>query len=223
MPQVPRDRADVFFFVGNGAPMEDLSDVVTLDCSDAYADLPAKVRSIVRWAQKNGYEFVLKCDDDVVLRPTAFLDSGYEKYEFSGGANRPAMPYTVTFGFCYVLGKRSIDIMSNSPLPGNSFADELWVAQTLWRDQITLTNIGGYSLHTSPQQSGEVQIARCVHLDPPGAYTQEQKLTEFEKIFNSPAWTGVPAVHQLPHNPFPARVYRYGADGCTVNWWDRKR
>jgi len=218
LPQVPRDRADVFFFVGQGDPIPDPERVIELSCSDVYNDLPSKIQTMVQWALRNGYEHFLKIDDDVVLRPLTFLDSGYENHEFSGGENRPGAP-AVTFGFCYVLGKKAMEIVSKSRLP-HDFDDEKWVAQCLWAKSIPLMHFSGYSLHISTSAEPDVQIARCVHLD--NAHSQEQKIREFERIFNSPPWTGKVESSPVPFKTDRRRI-RYEADGCTVNWWSRRR
>jgi hypothetical protein len=216
LPLVPKDRADAFFFVGQGSPISDSESVVELQCSDAYKDLPSKVQNICRWALQNGYDHVLKIDDDVVIRPTLFLDSGFQNYDFSGQENRPGKP-AVTYGFCYTLSRKSMEAVSRAGLP-HDFDDEKWVAQVLYRADIPLTNVSGYSLHQHMNDHAIIQIARCVHLD--ANHNQGQKLHEFERIFNSPVWTGelpAPVTH-----PLPARgpVRRYDSTGLKLDWWD---
>jgi hypothetical protein len=208
LPQVPKDRADIFFFVGKGDPISDSDGIVELDCSDAYKDLPAKIQSITRWALSREYDHLLKIDDDVVLRPQAFLDSGFDKHDFSGGMNRPG-PCPVTFGFCYILSRKSMEAVAVHSLP-HDFDDEKWVAQVLREKGIQLTNADGYSLHQRTTENPSVKIARCVHLD--STHTQAQKLQEFERIFNSPPWTGELL---LP------RKMTYDSTGLITNWWDR--
>ena len=212
LSQVPKDRADAFFFVGTGEPIPDSDGVVELNCSDAYKDLPSKVQAIVRWARQKDYDYVLKIDDDVVLRSAEFLDSGFDKYEFSGGINRPGNA-PVTFGFCYILNKKSMEVISNSPLP-RDFDDERWVAHTLYSKGIPLTNADGYSLHQRTTEDHTVKIARCVHLD--STHTQEQKIQEFEKIFNSPVWSG-----KLETFPLPSGKMTYDRTGLVTDWWSR--
>jgi hypothetical protein len=92
---------------------------------------------------------MLKCDDDTVLRPKELLDSGYEKYEYSGRANRfprPNMPYTVPVGFNYWLSERCRQIIARAKLPPNN-DDEKWVARTLSKHKIFLENTAkGYEI-----------------------------------------------------------------------------
>ena len=68
LPLVPQGL-DVRFFRGRGATREPLADEIFLDCDDSYEGLPNKVQEIVRCAHSHEYDFVLKCDDDVVVKP----------------------------------------------------------------------------------------------------------------------------------------------------------
>jgi hypothetical protein len=141
---VPKDKADVKFFVGRGEPLG--PDTVVLDCDDSYQGLPDKVRSIAKWARDNHYSHMLKCDDDVVLDPEHLLSSGYENYDFVGHRNssheNPIPPY----GFCYWLSSRSINIVADADLPRDNF-DEGWVRTQLYKEGITLHHDSRYFLH----------------------------------------------------------------------------
>ena len=74
--------ADVRFFLGPST-REAQQDEVFLDCDDSYAGLPSKVQAIARWALTNSYDYVVKLDDDVVLRPAQFLNTGFQNYDFT--------------------------------------------------------------------------------------------------------------------------------------------
>jgi hypothetical protein len=82
---VPKE-ADYRFFMGpsTSVPKED---EVLLDCDDSYQGLPSKVQAVVLWALDQGYDYVVKVDDDVVLWPTRFMNSGYHNYDFTGHTN----------------------------------------------------------------------------------------------------------------------------------------
>jgi galactosyltransferase len=200
--QVPRDKCDVMFFMGRGEPRQFLADEVELDCSDKYEHLPEKVQSITRWALDRLYHHMLKCDDDVVLRPTDLLNSGYEKHDFSGKANRPPQPYVVSFGFNYWLSRKSMEIIAKAKLPEDgSNDDEKWVAKNLWDHGISLVNDDRYRLHTGwevypevvyrralrvPRVSAPIKdpqmFSRCIHIEGSDV-SQEMKLKEFRTVF----------------------------------------
>lgn len=199
-PLVPKGKADVYFFVGRGE--REVKGVVELDCDDSYQGLPEKVRAICRWAKEHEYDFMLKCDDDVVLNPVALLSSGYEKHKYSGRANRPPQPYTVPMGFNYWLSKECIEIVSKAPLSDSgSNDDEKWVAKNLWEHGIELKDDQRYHLHfrplepvtkrslraiirpgafVDPSKPEPVYFSRCIHI----GGEQHVKLAEFKKVFN---------------------------------------
>jgi hypothetical protein len=201
MSQVPKEKCDAFFFMGTGELRKFAEDEIELDCSDKYEHLPSKVQSIARWALEREYSHMLKCDDDVVLKPKALLASGYEQYDFSGKANRPPQPYIVSFGFNYWLSRKSMEVIAAAPLPPDgSNDDEKWVAKNLWEYGIELVNDNRYRLH----QGGEVypemtfqrralrahrvqagikdpeMISRCIHME---NAPEDLKLKEFMTVF----------------------------------------
>lgn len=155
LPQVPKEKADVVFFMGRGS-VSKAQDEVVLDCEDSYRGLPEKIRAIARWALEKDYDFFLKCDDDVVLRPTALLACGYDNHDFCGKLNRhpgPQHPYAVTVGFNYWLSKRSMSIIAQSELPiplidsTPDNDDEKWVASKLYEKGIRLHDDRRYEIY----------------------------------------------------------------------------
>lgn len=149
-----RERLDAFFFVGRGSEDVSAPDVVEVDAGDTYFDLPEKIRAIARWAKEHGYEYMAKCDDDVVLLPDLWLQSGFDKLPYSGRANRTPTadnPFWVPMGFFYVFNKRAIDIVAQAEeLPHRwekDNDDERWVAELLHKEGITLSDNVNYRLH----------------------------------------------------------------------------
>src|ERR1035438_8965491 len=68
LPKVPKDKADVFFFMGRGAEVTESDEIVLDGCGDDYGSLPSKIQEIIRWALERGYTNLVKIDNDVVLR-----------------------------------------------------------------------------------------------------------------------------------------------------------
>ena len=135
---------DVIFFYGRGTVKVALEDEIVLDCDDSYQGLPDKVQSIIRWALNHEYDYLLKCDDDVVLSPHKILASGFEKSDFT--AHRCAENSHVPWGFNYWLSNRAMRIMATKDLPqGNN--DEAWVAHSLIKEGIYLNHDPRYNLH----------------------------------------------------------------------------
>lgn len=145
---VPKELADVKFIVGRGEGEVPL-DTLTLDCDDSYQGLPSKVQAIARYAASQGYHHVLKLDDDVIIKPNALLSSGYDKYQYSGRANRrpnAENPFWVPMGFAYWMNSVCMDIISKATLPNNN-DDERWVAESLHRHGIELHDDKRYHLY----------------------------------------------------------------------------
>lgn len=156
MPLVPKDKADVIFFLGRGGTRKPEKDEVFLDCDDSYMGLPDKIREITRWAHARDYSHTLKCDDDVVLDPEALLGSGYDNYDYSGRANRPPtglVPCWVPMGFNYWLSKRSQAYIINADLPEGNNDDEKWVALNLHAAGIDLHGDNRYKLQYGTYKS----------------------------------------------------------------------
>jgi hypothetical protein len=77
------DGIDYKIFVGQGAQIL-RPDEVQLDVPDDYEHLPEKSQAIRAWALEQRYGHVFKCDRDTYLSPRRLLDSGFEKYDYSG-------------------------------------------------------------------------------------------------------------------------------------------
>lgn len=159
--------ADLKFFMGRG-PREPLADEVILDCDDAYMGLPDKVRAIMRWALEHGYDYVLKCDDDVVVLPKALLASDYAQYDFIGCAD-PAVKQgeiSTPWGFCYWLSARAMKLVAEAPLPGEPGSthtyvhnnDEAWVSTILVVNNIILHGDNRYFLHRGALPVAQVAV-----------------------------------------------------------------
>ncbi|MGA3200658.1 MAG: hypothetical protein ABSD89_14830 [Halobacteriota archaeon] len=141
---------DYKFFLGP-SEREPKADEVFLNCDDSYQGLPSKVRAIVRWAYEHGYDFVLKCDDDVILKPARVMSSGFMYHDFTGHAN-DKRTYPVPFGFCYWLSRKSMAAVVDAELPKDN-NDEVWVTECLSRAGIVLSHDPRYAMYTGKRES----------------------------------------------------------------------
>jgi hypothetical protein len=163
VPQVPKDKADVMFFVGRDY-IGNEADVVKLDCNDSYQGLIEKVREVSRWAYSNGYDFFMKIDDDVVVLPEKLFNSDFYEHEFVGCDNGDSPietcrcgkkecrqrtgVYITPWGFHYVVSRKGMGFLNIAELPPHSANDECWVAHVLGEQGILLHNDGRYFIHT---------------------------------------------------------------------------
>jgi hypothetical protein len=149
---------DVRFFFGAGAGREPLEDEVFLACGDGYSDLPEKVQAIIRWAYEHGYDYVLKCDTDVVVQSRAMLSSDFTSYDFVGLRNMSGKIEEIhtPWGFCYWLSRKAMKLCIDAPLPGKPGSvhnykhnnDEAWVSTVLYVSGVYLHDDQRYFLHT---------------------------------------------------------------------------
>lgn len=198
---------DLRLVFGRGTQREPLSDEIFLECDDSYQGLPEKVREIVRWALKNGYDRVLKCDDDVVIRPDRFHGVIHASGHFIGAqaslVGPPGRQVAVPYGFCYWLTQTAMEIvaLAELPPPGDN-NDELWVARELYKRSIYLQNDSRYSLIRGPKPRHpddcralrsvrrvkmedsfpEGNVAWCIH-SWLRQLTSEEKCSTFRKVF----------------------------------------
>jgi hypothetical protein len=200
-----------------------MDSVVELDCNDDYKSIPEKVRAIAKWALEHGYHFMFKCDDDVVLRPRDFMASGFQDHKYSGRANRPPQPYTVPYGFGYVLNHECMNIVASSELPTwhpEPFDDERWVAEILWHRGISLTDVRRYQLchYVNYDRALNNGFAFCIHLPDP----QAVKLHEFDKVFARYGENqGKSSQALINGQAFVNRRRGYTDNNNLVqNWWD---
>ncbi len=172
LPFVPKEQAEVMFFRGRGALREPLSDEVFFDCPDDYQSLPEKIRLIVRWAYEHGYDYVLKCDDDVILDSEKMLASDFTGYDFVGRGN-DTRTYPVPLGFCYWLSRKAMELLIDAELPNNN-NDEVWVTSNLAKGNIILHNDDRYCLHRGNRNDFIDPVKRPLRV-PPRIVTRNNK------------------------------------------------
>ena len=138
--------ADVVFFCG--APKGDhklnsdgywerAGDQVTLfSVDDSYFGIPDKVRAICRWAYAYGYEYVMKCDDDVYIAPKRFPALPLDGQHYVGRFRGPhgIFPAHFASGFAYWLSRRAMEDVFSSK--NADWMDERYVANRLALDGI---------------------------------------------------------------------------------------
>ena len=128
MTWVQDSPVDVRFFVGSELVSED-GDTVHLNCNDSYRGLPAKVQETCRWALEHDYDYLLKADDDVYVRPERVL---HLTDDYIGLKRDPywEAPKGFCAGFAYGMSRKAFEIIANAGTP-NLDVEDRWVANTL--------------------------------------------------------------------------------------------
>jgi hypothetical protein len=127
-----------------------LADEVYLDCGDGYTSNSHKMKAICRWALKNGYDYVLRCDDDTFIYPEKILKTNFTRADYVGSGEGDFHP-----GGCLFLSRRAMEIIANAPI--TSYIDDWWMGQVLGKAGIPAThepamyNPGGQSYLVNPK------------------------------------------------------------------------
>jgi len=115
-----------------------LSDEIFLDCGDNYAQNPAKMKAICRWALANGYDFLLRTDDDTFIYPDRLLveDKRYwESRDYAGACK------TNDFhpGGCLFLSRNMMELVVKAPV--TNYADDVWMGSLSKERGIAMTYV----------------------------------------------------------------------------------
>ncbi len=78
------EGVNIFFIVGGSQPRDLGVDEIWFDVDDGYWELQPKVKQACQHIGTN-YHFSYFCDTDSYLDVPKLLESGFEKYDFSGG------------------------------------------------------------------------------------------------------------------------------------------
>lgn len=137
--------ADVCYFFGHG-PLDfdgvQWPEEVRLDVPDDYEHFRPKVQAMFRWAVDQGYDFVFKTDDDVLVIPQR-LFSGFTHHDYAGRVRGPSQENVAPqiygraeapfcSGFGYWLSNRAARIVANAPDNGD-WAEDRFAGQALFR------------------------------------------------------------------------------------------
>lgn len=141
------DQADVRFFFGrdpqnHDGNMESWPEEVHLEVPDDYDHFRHKVQAIFRWAVEQGYDYVLKTDDDVVIFPDR-LFSTFQARDYAGRVRGPSQENVAPAiygqseapfcsGFGYWLSRRAAEIVASAPDNGD-WAEDRFAGQALNR------------------------------------------------------------------------------------------
>ena len=154
-----KDQIDLKFFYGRGANRCPDVDEVFLDCPDDYYSLPRKVQKIFEWTLANGYDQVLKVDDDVFVYVSrlvsAFGNDDYRGYEVEAASGRYAS------GTAYWASKRSMENVVKAELCPEDWAEDKFVGKTLAAAGISLIHDERYHCcHCPDCEKAAPQIGR---------------------------------------------------------------
>lgn len=105
---------------------------ILLPCADDYAHLPDKVFAIVRWALAEGYDYILKCDDDTYVWPERALEEiRFKQWDYAGYS---AHLGSISGGPGYWLSKRAMALVAESE--PHTWAEDKCVEEVMSRNHV---------------------------------------------------------------------------------------
>jgi hypothetical protein len=129
-----------------------------LGVPDDYANFYLKVKAVCRYALANGYDYLLKLDDDTYLCPERFgvIEEDYAGIRIpanDGGSSRlgvsakPSGTYPLDYasGGAYWLSRKAMQIIADA-LWGNDWAEDRWIGHVLQAQGIPFTELPDYAL-----------------------------------------------------------------------------
>jgi hypothetical protein len=122
--------ADLRFFIGY--PPEN-SDEIQVDSPDDLQGLTHKVVEAFKWALDQGYDYAFKADLDCFVRPLLLMQSGFEAYDWVGGANS----FFASGGAGYMLSRKAMQFVVDFPIATKQ-EEDVHVARALLAQGIQL-------------------------------------------------------------------------------------
>jgi hypothetical protein len=109
--------ADYKIFMGQGSQIQ-RDDEVFLDAPDGYDSVTYKAKEMYKWAQARKYEYIFRCFPDTYVCPSRLLDSGFEKYDYSGNfAARPLSGAYACGGAGCWFSRKAYETLIQAPIP----------------------------------------------------------------------------------------------------------
>jgi hypothetical protein len=137
-------RFEYRFFFGRGSHANPQADEITLDCDDAYRGLACKVQEVCRWTLHQGFEGLVKTDDDtawIASRIAKAVNTDWAKHNWVGRRCGPTDMYHehvyARGGVGYFLSRQSMAALAAAPKPNpdipSEYAEDSWVGKVLGR------------------------------------------------------------------------------------------
>ena len=150
---------DYKFVVGNGYPVS-RQDEILFPIDDSYSGLPAKIQASHKWALEQGYDFILKTDCDIYLHIPRSLESGFEKFPYSGNHYYKESAYPFALGAAYWLDKKASEILCATAIPpfGTDGGDDMWVGRVMRDNKIQLHDEPRYYVGNAPNWDEVISV-----------------------------------------------------------------
>jgi hypothetical protein len=169
-----------FFHGENSTPGPD---IINFNVGDDMEHLTFKHKEQVRWAYKQGYDWLYRCFPDTYCRPERLIRCGFEGHDYHGDfRGEPARPDNFCSGGPgFILSRKAMGVIINADIGDDARsmqADDLWTGKILascfdamnlaYFDDHRLINRG--ACNPGPLRTNEIISS---HLSYPGGYRPE--------------------------------------------------
>ena len=208
-----------FFFIGQGAAPQDEPDVVVLPVSDAYDDLPAKIRSVFAYAlAHHDFDWLFKCDDDTYVRLSHLHELTQGAHDLVGNDEFLNKRGYASGGAGYMLSRRYVSLLAgDNELPETGCEDILITQAALHRGAVPLPSSRlNWTSHPSPAVDNDLITAH---------WCAPQKLRSIHTRLHEEPERHLEATH--PYWRDTLTFYRSGlflrqGTGCCGEWTQRE-
>jgi hypothetical protein len=195
-----------------GPDRQPLEDEIFLSCGDQYTQNPAKMKAICKYALDNGYDYIVRCDDDTYFDAVKFFKLNWQ-HDYAGSPNGTFVP-----GGCMTLSAAAMKAIIAAPI--TNYADDLWIGGVMEQK-------GMIAFRHPEVQNGFGKSYNIV----PSAFNLDRfasfhscKPAVQKEIFDE-QWGSMsqvqPKLKPIPGRPpilRQPRNGRYAADGLTQDW-----
>lgn len=113
-------------------PRQPEADEVFVNTGDLYHDNTHKFQEMCRWALANGYDYMLRTDDDTFIYAERILATEWADYDYSGAWNGSVVFFHP--GGALFLSRRAMEIVANSRV--DHWADDAWLGKVMQNNHI---------------------------------------------------------------------------------------
>ena len=120
-----------FFYGKPTVSRQPLPDEVFLDAPDDYLHSTPKLQALIRYTLDNGYDRLLKIDDDLFVHWDRLM-ANVPEGDYCGGGPFGGQPFgSYCSGAIYWLSRRAMEIAISSP--NGSWAEDRWLGEAMQR------------------------------------------------------------------------------------------
>jgi len=221
---------DVKFFLGKTNAREPLDDEVFVDSGDRYHDNSYKLKRMCAYALENGYDYMLRLDDDVYIYPDRILATEWAQHDYAGA---PCGDFLI--GAVKFLSRRAMTLIRDSRV--THWADDAWVGCVMRDNRISMHTMRSFhcklgdEYYVQPERVPNNHQWSAFHSCYPSViktlWERDHGPCDAPNVgmgakgtkSTSQPYVKVKPIQIGPDAPVVPGRLKYASDGLTVDWW----